>query len=133
MGEDTFLIKNHPTNLPPLIISNAKGYKQILYTMENSNGLRRLTIRQLFFILRHNLKLSSVRNPMFESNQFSKVFTFIGSAFILIYFVGIGTAIGAAAGGAHPEVIFGLLGLLLPMDFGMRFGEIGRASCRERV
>lgn len=84
--------------------------------MENSNGLRRLTIRQLFFMLRHNLKLSSVRNPMFESNQFSKVFTFIGSAFILIYFVGIGTAIGAAAGGAHPEVIFGLLGLLLPMD-----------------
>lgn len=99
-----------------------RDINKILYTMENSNGLRRLTILKLFFILRHNLKLSSVRNPMFESNQFSKVFTFIGSAFILIYFVGIGTAIGAAAGGAHPEVIFGLLGLLLPMDFGMRFG-----------
>lgn len=84
--------------------------------------MRTLSRLQLFFMLRHNLQLSAKRNPMFESNELSKVLTFLGASIWIIYLVAIGTAMGAAAGGRQPGIIFGMLGILLPVDFAARFG-----------
>ena len=77
---------------------------------------------QLFFALRRNLKLSNRRSPMFEQNQISKVFVYIGVAFTMLYLVMIGTMLGWATRGGDFTLLFGVLPFLLTLDFLMRFG-----------
>ena len=42
---------------------------------------------QLFFLLRKNTKLSEKRNPMFEANQYSKLFGYIMASILAIEFI----------------------------------------------
>lgn len=77
---------------------------------------------QLFFLLRKNTKLSEKRHPMFEANQYGKLFGYIGIAIIAIEFIALGTFLGwIAAKEDVPEVLFYALPFLLIVDFGMRF------------
>ncbi|MBR2113930.1 MAG: hypothetical protein IJ929_04595 [Prevotella sp.] len=77
---------------------------------------------QLFFLLRKNTKLSEKRHPMFEANQYGKLFGYIGIAIVAIEFIVIGTFLGwAAAKDDVPEMIFFTLPFILIVDFGMRF------------
>ena len=77
---------------------------------------------QLFFLLRKNTKLSEKRHPMFEANQYGKLFGYIGVAIIAVEFIAIGTFLGwLAAKEDVPEMIFFALPFILIIDFGMRF------------
>ena len=77
---------------------------------------------QLYFLLRKNTKLSEKRHPMFEANQYGKLFGYIGIAIIAIEFIALGTFLGwIAAKEDVPEVLFYALPFLLIVDFGMRF------------
>ena len=77
---------------------------------------------QLFFLLRKNTKLSEKRNPMFEANQYGKLFTYIGAAIFAIEFIALGTFLGwiAAKEGESEVLLYGMPFILL-LDFGMRF------------
>lgn len=77
---------------------------------------------ELYKLLRRNMKLSEKRNPMFEQNQFGKVFAYIGFAFMSIYFIALGTALGWAARGGDEPIIFVMMTFLMLIDFLMRFG-----------
>jgi hypothetical protein len=77
---------------------------------------------QLFFLLRKNTKLSEKRNPMFEANQYGKLFGYIAIAILGIEFIALGTFLGwLAAKEAAPEMLFYIMPFLLILDFGMRF------------
>ena len=77
---------------------------------------------QLFFLLRKNTKLSEKRHPMFEANQYGKLFGYIGVAIIAIEFIAIGTFLGwIGAKEDIPEMILYVVPFLLLVDFGMRF------------
>ena len=77
---------------------------------------------QLFFLLRKNTKLSEKRHPMFEANQYGKLFGYIGVAIVAVEFIGIGTLLGwIAAKEDTPEVLFFALPFLMIVDFFMRF------------
>ena len=77
---------------------------------------------QLFFLVRKNTKLSEKRHPMFEANQYGKLFGYIGIAIVAVEFIAIGTFLGwAAAKEDVPEMIFYTLPFILLVDFGMRF------------
>lgn len=77
---------------------------------------------QLFFLLRKNTKLSEKRNPMFEANQYGKLFGYIAIAILGIEFIALGTFLGwLAAKEAAPEMLFYVMPFLLILDFGMRF------------
>ena len=77
---------------------------------------------QLFFLLRKNTKLSEKRHPMFEANQYGKLFGYIGIAIVAIEFIVIGTFLGwAAVKEDVPEMIFFTLPFILIVDFFMRF------------
>ena len=77
---------------------------------------------QLFFLLHKNAKLSEKRHPMFEANQYGKLFAYIMYAFLVIYFIGLGTFFGwIAATEGSPEMIFFVMLFLLIFDFGGRF------------
>lgn len=77
---------------------------------------------QLFFLLRKNTKLSEKRNPMFEANQYSKLFGYIMASILAIEFIAIGTFLGwLAAKEDTPEMLFYIMPFLLILDFGMRF------------
>lgn len=77
---------------------------------------------QLFRLLRKNNKLSEKRNVMFEANQYGKFFAYLGLAFVLLYFIGIGTFLGwIAATEDEQQVIFFVLPFLLILDFFGRF------------
>ena len=77
---------------------------------------------QLFFLLRKNTKLSEKRHPMFEANQYGKLFGYIGITIVAVEFIAIGTFLGwAAAKEDVPEMIFYTLPFILLVDFGMRF------------
>ena len=77
---------------------------------------------ELYKLLRRNMKLSEKRHPMFEQNQYAKVFAYLGLAFMSIYFIGIGTFIGWSARGGDESAIFIMMAFLMILDFGMRFG-----------
>ena len=77
---------------------------------------------QLFFLLRKNTKLSEKRHPMFEANQYGKLFGYIGMAIVAVEFIAIGTFLGwAAVKEDVPEMIFFSLPFILIIDFFMRF------------
>ena len=77
---------------------------------------------QLFFLLRKNVKLSEKRNPMFEANQYGKLFGYIMIAFLGIEFIALGTFFGwLAAKEDTPEMILYIMPFMLIFDFGMRF------------
>ena len=77
---------------------------------------------QLFFLLRKNKKLSEKRNVMFEANQYGKFFAYLGLAFFLLYFLGIGTFLGwIAVKEDEYQMISFILPFILIMDFFMRF------------
>ena len=77
---------------------------------------------QLFFLLRKNTKLSEKRNPMFEANQYGKLFGYIGIAIVAIEFIAIGTFMGwIAAKDDEPQILFFVLPFLMIVDLFMRF------------
>ena len=77
---------------------------------------------QLFFLLRKNTKLSEKRHPMFEANQYGKLFGYIAIAIFAIEFIALGTFLGwLAAKEDIPEMLFYVMFFLLIIDFGMRF------------
>ncbi len=77
---------------------------------------------QLFFLLRKNTKLSEKRNPMFEANQYGKLFGYIGIAIVAVEFIAIGTFMGwIAAKDDEPQILFFILPFLMIVDFFMRF------------
>lgn len=77
---------------------------------------------QLFFLLRKNTKLSEKRNPMFEANQYSKLFGYIMASILAIEFIALGTFLGwLAAKEDAPEMLFYIMPFLLILDFGMHF------------
>ncbi len=77
---------------------------------------------QLFFLLRKNTKLSEKRHPMFEANQYGKLFGYIGLAIVAVEFIAIGTFMGwIAAKDDEPQIMFFVLPFLMIVDFFMRF------------
>lgn len=77
---------------------------------------------KLFFLLRKNVKLSEKRNPMFEANQYGKLFGYIIIAIVGLEFLALGTFFGwLAAKEAAPELIFYITPFLLIFDFFGRF------------
>ena len=77
---------------------------------------------QLFFLLRKNTKLSEKRHPMFEANQYGRLFAYIGVSIIAIEFIALGTFLGwIGAKEDVPEMILYVVPFLLVLDFGMRF------------
>ncbi|MBQ7513876.1 MAG: hypothetical protein IJS95_05745, partial [Prevotella sp.] len=77
---------------------------------------------QLFFLLRKHTQLSAKRHPMFEANQYGKLFGYIVIAILAIEMIALGTFFGwLAAKEDIPEMIFFIVPFLLVLDFGMRF------------
>ena len=77
---------------------------------------------RLFFLLRKNTKLSEKRNPMFEANQYGKLFGYIMASILAIEFIALGTFLGwLAAKESTPEMLFYIMPFMLILDFGMRF------------
>ena len=81
-----------------------------------------MNIIKLSWLLRKNTKLNEKRNPMFEANQYGKLFAYTGAAFVAIEFIALGTFLGwIAAKESTPEVLVYAMPFLLILDFGMRF------------
>ena len=77
---------------------------------------------RLFFLLRRNTKLSERRHPMFEANQYGRLFGYIMIGFVAIELIALGTFFGwLGATEDVPELIFLLVPFLLAFDFGARF------------
>ncbi len=77
---------------------------------------------QIFRLLRKNAKLSEKRNPMFEANQYGKLFGYIVISILSIEFIALGTFLGwTAAKEDVPEMVFYVTPFLLIFDFGARF------------
>lgn len=77
---------------------------------------------QLFFLLRRNTKLSEKRHPMFEANQYGRLFGYIMVGFLAIELMAVGTFLGwlAATEDVH-EMLFYVMPFLMIFDFGGRF------------
>ena len=77
---------------------------------------------QLFLLLRKHKKLSDKRHPMFEANQYGKLFGYIVVAILAIEFIALGTFLGwVAAQDDVPELILYVTPFLLVFDFAARF------------
>ena len=77
---------------------------------------------QLFWLLRKNTKLSEKRHPMFEANQYGKLFGYLVVGFLAVEFIALGTFLGwLAAKEDVPEMIFFVMFFLLIFDFASRF------------
>lgn len=78
---------------------------------------------QLFFLLRKHTKLSNKRHPMFEANQYGKLFGYLMIAILAIEFIALGTFIGwlAATKADDYYLILYSMPFLLILDFGLRF------------
>lgn len=76
---------------------------------------------QLYLAIRRNLKLSERRSPMFEQNMVGKVFLYIGTGFLLLYLIVIGTMLGWGTRGGDFTLLFSVMPILLTIDFFMRF------------
>lgn len=81
-----------------------------------------MTKLQLFRLLRSNLKQSEKRSPLFEQNRISKIFVYLGFAVTCIYLIAIGTSLGWVTCGGDYDLIFGVMPLILTVDFLIRFG-----------
>ena len=75
---------------------------------------------QLFKLLRHNIKLSEKRSPVFEQNKWAKVLIYFLAAMFIIYLIMYGAIIGYAADGEPGTMIAAML-IILPIDFLLRF------------
>ena len=75
---------------------------------------------QLFKLLRHNIKLSEKRSPVFEQNKWAKVLIYFLAAMFVIYLIMYGAIIGYAADGEPGTMIAAML-IILPIDFLLRF------------
>jgi hypothetical protein len=78
---------------------------------------------QLFFLLRKNTKLSAKRHPMFEANQYGKLFGYLMVGFLAIEFIALGTFFGwiAATEADDWNMIFYTMPFFLIIDFCGRF------------
>ena len=77
---------------------------------------------KLFFLLRKNTKLSEKRNPMFEANQYGKLFGYIFVGIMAVEFIALGTFLGwIAAKEDEPQLVLYTMPFILILDFGMRF------------
>ena len=77
---------------------------------------------RLFFLLRKNTKLSEKRNPMFEANQYGKLFGYIMVGILAIEFLALGTFLGwVGAKEDEPQLVLYTMPFILIVDFGMRF------------
>lgn len=76
---------------------------------------------QLYLAIRRNLKLSERRSPMFEQNMVGKVFLYLGTGFLLLYLIVIGTMLGWGTRGGDFTLLFSVMPILLTIDFFMRF------------
>ena len=77
---------------------------------------------QLYRLLRKHKKLSDKRHPMFEANQYGKLFGYIMVAILAVELIAIGTFLGwLAAKEDIPEMIFFIIPFFLVIDFGFRF------------
>ena len=75
---------------------------------------------KLFKLLRHHIKLSEKRSPVFEQNKWAKGLIYFLSAMFIIYLIMYGAIIGAAADG-EPGVMIAAMIIILPIDFLLRF------------
>ena len=75
---------------------------------------------QLFKLLRHNIKVSEKRSPVFEQNKWAKVLIYFLAAMFVIYLIMYGSIIGYAADGEPGTMIAAML-IILPIDFLLRF------------
>lgn len=77
---------------------------------------------QLYRLLRKNTKLGERRNPMFEANQYGKLFGYIMIGILAIEFIAIGTFLGwLAAKEDIPEMMLFIMPFFMIFDFGGRF------------
>ncbi len=78
---------------------------------------------QLFFLLRKHTKLSAKRHPMFEANQYGKLFGYLIFGFLAIEFIALGTFLGwlAATEVDSLEFILAIMPFFLVFDFSGRF------------
>ena len=75
---------------------------------------------ELFKLLRHHIKLSEKRSPVFEQNKWAKgVLYFLGALFVF-YLILYGGIIGYAADGEAGTMIAAMV-IILPIDFLLRF------------
>ena len=77
---------------------------------------------QLFRLLRKNAKLSEKRHPMFEANQYGKLFGYLVAGILAIEFIALGTFMGwIGAKDDAAELIFFIMPFMLIFDFFGRF------------
>ncbi|MBR1933945.1 MAG: hypothetical protein IJ841_09710 [Prevotella sp.] len=77
---------------------------------------------QLFRIIRRNNKLGYRRSPAFEQSMVAKVLMVLGAVFFVFYLIGYGVMFASIATGEdEPTMIYGLMPLMLVIDFGLRF------------
>ena len=77
---------------------------------------------QLFRLLRKNAKLSEKRHPMFEANQYGKLFGYLVVGILAIEFIALGTFMGwIGAKDDVAELIFYIMPFMLIFDFFGRF------------
>lgn len=77
---------------------------------------------QLFRLLRRNVALAERRDPMSETNRYARLWELIAMAALAVYFIFMGTSLGALTDGGDFGFIFGFFPLMMAFDMLMRFG-----------
>ena len=75
---------------------------------------------ELFKLLRHHIKLSDKRSPVFEQNKWAKGVVYFLAAMFIFYLILYGGIIGYAADGEAGTMIAAMI-IILPIDFLLRF------------
>ena len=80
---------------------------------------------QLFKELRHHVKLSEKRSPVYEQNKTAKAIIYLMGGFMIVYLLFLSVMFAMIANSSRTftscEFLFGLLPFLLPADFLLRF------------
>ena len=77
---------------------------------------------QLFRLLRRNNNLSYRRSPAFEQGMVAKILMLIGGGIFVIYLLAGGIGLGwAASEEGEAAFVFGMMPIVLVIDFGLRF------------
>lgn len=80
---------------------------------------------QLFKELRHHVKLSEKRSPVYEQNKTAKAIIYLMGGFLIVYLLFLSVMFAMIANSSRTftscEFLFGLLPFLLPADFLLRF------------
>lgn len=80
---------------------------------------------QLFKELRHHIKLSEKRSPVYEQNKTAKAIIYLMSGFMVVYLLFLSVMFAMIANSSRTftacEFLFGLLPFLLTVDFLLRF------------